>query len=112
MMTKKRVLLAVFIFAAIISLLSILVVMLPDGPGVTRHNFGRINAGMTKADVIEILGYEPWITIHVNTRPPKLIGHTWEGQSGTAYIFFGSRSRPSSADGAHRQRWSTGRVTL
>jgi hypothetical protein len=55
-MTKKRLLLIASVPLAIVAVTLGVLAMLPPRPGVTKANFDRIEKGMTKAQVEEILG--------------------------------------------------------
>ena len=54
-MTKKRLLLIASLPLTIVVTLGIAAI-LPPGPGVTKANFGRIEKGMTEAEVEAIFG--------------------------------------------------------
>ena len=60
-MTTKRYLTLAGVVAAVAGLtLAVLAILpAPDGPGVTRVNFGRIKTGMTDDEVQAIIGVAP-----------------------------------------------------
>ena len=59
---RKRWLLAAGTMAGLVGVVLFVLAMLPPGPGVTKANFDRVEKGMTRAQVVAILGkatYEP-----------------------------------------------------
>jgi outer membrane protein assembly factor BamE (lipoprotein component of BamABCDE complex) len=54
--TKTRLLLIVFLPLTAVAVSVGMLAMLPPGPGVTKANFDRIEKGMTRAQVEEIMG--------------------------------------------------------
>ena len=53
---RKRLLLAAGTMVGLVGVVLIVMAMLPRGPGVTKENFDRIEAGMTTAQVEELFG--------------------------------------------------------
>jgi hypothetical protein len=58
-MRKTRWLLLGLLLASIVGVVLVVLALLPPRPGVTKENFDRIQNGMTRAEVAEILGDEP-----------------------------------------------------
>lgn len=69
----------ILLFAAILSVGIVLlsVWMMQPSPGVTKRNFDRILVGMTKNDVEEIFGTEPFLTLDAPS-PEDAIWHNWK----------------------------------
>jgi hypothetical protein len=62
-MMKKKYLLLLAAIVVVAAYMVVAVVVLPTGPGVTKANFDRIKIGMTRAEVMKILGEEPLCNI-------------------------------------------------
>ena len=84
-MTRKRLLLYAAFLTACICLPLGVAAMLPAKLGVSQANLGRVEIGMTLAEVETILGKHGEVA--------KFHGFEWVGDDGDAWVFFDEDSR-------------------
>ncbi len=81
---QRKFLLIIAVLPLSIALAAAALAMMPPTTGVTKANVDRIQKGMERAEVCEVLGEPPVMTID---QPPALI-ETWNGGHGVFAVTF------------------------
>ena len=82
-MTRTRLLIVAGLLAVVFGLGMGAAALIPEGPGVTKGNFDRIEKGMTSAEVEALFGGEGW-NYRVGGTDKDWNGFLWRGDDDSA----------------------------